>query len=958
LKHSLIAEIIMTPMPPKTHLSERYQSFTQLIAAHLPAQRIITDPLRTLAFGNDASFYRLIPKIVIKAETESEVSEILKAADACDVPITFRAAGTSLSGQAVTDSVLVIAGDSWKSYEILDGGDKIKLQPGIIGGQANRYLLPLRRKIGPDPASINAAMIGGIAANNASGMCCGTAQNSYNTLATIRVVFQDGTILDTADADSRRSFQKTHSEMLDSLAAMGQRVRENTALAERIRHKFKIKNTTGYSLNALVDFEDPFDILAHLMIGSEGTLGFLSEIVYHTVEEHPHKASALIIFPGIKEACMAATILRGQPVAAVELMDRPALRSVETKPAVPAFLKTLSAEAAALLVETRASDPETLHKQIAQISDSIQDIPRERPLEFTDQVDEYTALWNIRKGLFPAVGAMRETGTTVIIEDVAFPIDRLAEATLNLQDVLATYHYDEAIIFGHALEGNLHFVFTQDFSTTPEVERYRKFMHDVSVMVVEKYDGSLKAEHGTGRNMAPYVEMEWGAEAYQLMKEIKNIFDPRNLLNPGVILNSDPNIHVKNLKPLPAANDIVDKCIECGFCEVVCPSKNLTLTPRQRITIQREISRLKRSRNDSKRLQALLRDYLYQGDYTCAADGLCEMACPVDINTGELTKALRQFRVENTPVETMARQIGRHFDRVTATMGIGLRVTDAVHKLLGSSAMATIAEKARHVSGNRLPLWNRYMPSAAASRKQRSVNPNGGRPVVYFPSCVARTMGPAQGDPDNDPLMKVTERVFQKAGYRAMYPPNMNRLCCGMPFSSKGFVRVGAEKAAELEAALLDVSRGGEIPVVCDTSPCLYRMRRLFTDRLKLYEPVEFANDFLLDKLDITRLPETVAIHTTCSSQKMGLDGKFLAVAQQCADEVVVPERVGCCGFAGDRGFSFPELNAAALADLKPAVERVCSAGYSNSRTCEIGLSLHSGIYYKSIFYLLDRCTK
>lgn len=948
----------MTPMPTASHLPERFRRFARHMSTHLPEHRIITDPLRTLAFGTDASFYRLIPKIVIKADNESEVSEILRTADACDVPVTFRAAGTSLSGQAITDAVLVIAGDSWKSYEILDGGDKIKLQPGIIGGQANRYLLPLGRKIGPDPASINAAMIGGIAANNASGMCCGTAQNSYNTLAGVRVIFQDGTILDTAYPASRIDFERTHPDLIDRLTAMGTRVRDNTRLAERIRHKFKIKNTTGYSLNALVDFEDPFDILAHLMIGSEGTLGFLSEVVYHTVEEHPHKASALIIFPGIKEACMATTVLRSQPVAAVELMDRAALRSVENKPAVPAFLKILSPEAAAILVETRASDPETLHQQIDQITESIQNIPRERPFEFTDRVEEYTALWNIRKGLFPAVGAMRETGTTVIIEDVAFPIDRLADATLNLQDIMAEYHYDEAIIFGHALEGNLHFVFTQDFSTAEEVERYRKFMHDVSVMVVEKYDGSLKAEHGTGRNMAPYVEMEWGAEAYKLMQEIKEIFDPRSLLNPGVILNADPSIHVKNLKPLPATNEIVDKCIECGFCEVVCPSRNLTLTPRQWISIQREISRLKRSRNDSKRLQTLLRDYLYQGEYTCAADGLCEMACPVDINTGELTKALRQLKVENTSAELVARQIGRHFDRVTAAMGIGLQLTDAVHKLVGSKNMTAVAETARRVSGNRLPLWTRAMPTAAASRNQTNTNPNGGRPVVYFPSCVARTMGPAQGDPDGDPLMTVTERVFHKAGYRVIYPPDMDRLCCGMPFSSKGFVRVGAEKAAELESALLDASRGGEIPVVCDTSPCLLRMRRLFTDRLKLYEPVEFAYDYLLDKLSVTRFPETVAIHTTCSSQKMGLDDKFLAVAQKCADRVIVPERVGCCGFAGDRGFSFPELNAAALADLKPSVEGVCTAGYSNSRTCEIGLSLHSGIFYKSIFYLLDRCTE
>jgi D-lactate dehydrogenase len=823
-----------------THLPQEYRHFHEQIKARIVPDRIICDPLRTLAYGTDASFYRLVPRIVIKADCESEVALILKTANRYALPVTFRAAGTSLSGQAITDSVLVIAGNSWKSYEILGKGAKIRLQPGIIGAQANRYLMPYGRKIGPDPASINAAMIGGIAANNASGMCCGTAQNSYKTVAGMRIIFQDGALLDTLSADSRAEFARTHADLLQQVARLGRRVRHNAVLAERIRHKFKIKNTTGYSLNALVDFEDPFDIITHLMIGSEGTLGFMSEITYHTVVEHPHKASALIIFAGITDACMAATILRQQPAAAVELMDRAALRSVEDKPGVPAYLKTLSPGAAALLVETRATDPGPLNENIQRITRALAAIPLEIPLAFTDRAAEYTALWNIRKGLFPAVGAVRETGTTVIIEDIAFPIDRLAQATLDLRQIMARYDYDAAIIFGHALEGNLHFVFTQDFSTAEEVERYRRFMHDLSVMVVEGHDGSLKAEHGTGRNMAPYVEMEWGTEAYGLMQEIKRMFDPHNLLNPGVILNTDPNVHVKNLKPLPAAHPIVDKCIECGFCEVVCPSKNLTLTPRQRIVVQREISRLRRSRTDTQKLAALVKDYIYQGDQTCAADGLCELSCPVDINTGELTKTLRRLQVENTPAEALARRMGRHFGAVTRGTRAGLKLADAVHAVIGPAAMTAFTQKARQISGNRLPLWNRYMPTAVSNPSRKLGTGTGDKRVVYFPSCVARTMGPARGDPDRDSLAAVAERVFEKAGCGVVYPERMEHLCCGMPFSSKGFVRVGAEKADELEAALMAASRGGEYPVVCDTSPCLLRMRRLFDPRLKLFDPVEF----------------------------------------------------------------------------------------------------------------------
>jgi D-lactate dehydrogenase len=938
-------------------LPDRYQRFLAEIRGRLPQSRVFTDPLSTLAYGTDASFYRLIPKIVVRADTEAEVAAILKSADRLQIPVTFRAAGTSLSGQAVSDSVLVMAGETWSRYAILAGGERIRLQPGVVGGHANRYLAPYGRKIGPDPASINAAMIGGIAANNASGMCCGTVQNSYRTVAGMRILFQDGTLLDTEDPDSRSAFRNSHGRVLEALEALGREVRACTALAERIRRKYKIKNTTGYSLNALVDFEDPFDILLHLMIGSEGTLGFIAEITYHTVVEHPFKASALMIFPSIEVACTAAAILRAQPVAAVELMDRAALRSVETKPGMPATLRELPPQTAALLVETRAAGGGELDAQIRAVSGALNALPFERPLHFTDREAEYTRLWNIRKGLFPAVGAVRQIGTTVIIEDVAFPVAGLAKATLHLQELMQRYRYDEAIIFGHALEGNLHFVFTQDFGRREEVERYREFMHAVCDMVVNAYDGSLKAEHGTGRNMAPYVEMEWGREAYSVMRQVKQILDPKNLLNPGVLINSNPQAHVENIKPLPRANPIIDRCIECGFCEVHCPSRNITLTPRQRIAVQREIARLKESCGDPERLRALERGYRYPGEQTCAADGLCAVACPVEINTGEHTKELR--RLTPAPVKRRAAGlVAQHFGLAVAGVRAGLKIAAAAHRLLGTLRMQSAADAMRRLTGGRAPQWTPAMPRGVDAPRRLAAARGRGPEAVYFPSCISRAMGPAMGDPDREPLHTVTLRLLAKAGVRAVFPPGVEALCCGMPFESKGFVAQADQKAQELAAALLAASDGGRLPVLCDTSPCLYRMRQAIAARLSLYDPVEFVLRFLMDKLVFTPVPGAIAFHHTCSSIKMGLESKALALARACAETVVVPERVGCCGFAGDRGFSYPELNASALEHLRAGVAGRCTSGYSTSRTCEIGLSTHSGIYYKSILYLVDRCTR
>ncbi len=937
-------------------LTDNYRQFYTDLRAFVPDRRLFTDPLRTLTYGTDASFYRLIPKIVIKANSEAEVSRILHTADQHGIPLTFRAAGTSLSGQAVTDSVLVLCGGNWNSYEILDNGRRIRLQPGVIGGHANRYLAPFSRKIGPDPASINSAMIGGIAANNASGMCCGVAQNSYQTIHSMRILFHDGTLLDTADEKSRANFKQKHPALIDSILQLAEKARSNAALADRIRQKFKIKNTTGYSLNSLVDFNDPFDIMLHLMIGSEGSLGFISEVTYDTVVEHPNKASALMIFPDIANACSAAAILKEGPVDAAEIMDRAALRSIQDKAGMPAYIKSFSAETTALLVETRAHANDELQHNIETVKRSLAELPTERPIEFTDKVSEYTQLWNIRKGLFPAVGAVREIGTSVIIEDVAFPIDRLADATLELQDLMAAYHYDEAIIFGHAREGNLHFVFTQDFATQKEVDRYYRFMDDVCRMVVEKYDGSLKAEHGTGRNMAPYVEMEWGAEAYGLMQQIKNIFDPKNLLNPGVIINTNPNVHVENLKPLPPTNPIVDRCTECGFCEAYCPSRDLTLTPRQRIVAQREISRLNTTRENPQRLDQFLKSYDYLGEQTCAADGMCSVGCPIDINTGEHTKELRHSQ-QGPTAHRAAALMARHFGTVATAVRLGLKMVDHAHHLLGTRSLERITSGLQKLSNGWMPGWNPYVPGAAGKIQSSNPQTNGLPQVVYFPSCVSRTMGTARGDPDQESLPSVTMRLLKKAGYAMVFPSNMQRLCCGTPFESKGFKEQADIKLKELENALLQVSDDGRIPVLCDTSPCLYRMRQCMDPRIKLYEPSEFIYDFLMERLTFTPLDTTVALHHTCSNMKMALEHKLLAVAQACARDVVVPDLVGCCGFAGDRGFTHPELNQSALQELKAAVNDQCAAGYSTSRTCEIGLSQHSGLYYKSIVYLVDQCT-
>lgn len=934
---------------------DEYQEFIGRAAEFIPHKRIITDYLRTLAYGTDASFYRLLPKVIVQVADEAEMIRLMGLASEMTLPITFRASGTSLSGQSITDSILLSLTPDWKDYEILEGGKKIRMQSGVLGGDANRYLEPMQRQLAPMPASIDAATVGGIAINNAAGM---NSMDTYGVMDSARFVFLDGTVLDTGSEESRAAFRRSHATMISEIESLSQLLRSNVALSKRILRKYEVKNTTGYGLRSLLEWDDPIDMIARLMIGSEGTLGFISEITHNTIRKYPLKASAFLVFPDIRTASIAVTRfkLNKTPVSAAEMIDYFALKAVQHMDGVPSYIAGVPEGATAILVQAEADEQSALESNIATILTEIEDLELVVPASFTDKPEEYQAYWNIRKGIFPAVGATRPKGTTALIEDVAFPIETLADALVDLQQLMQKHGYDDGVIYGHALDGNLHFIFSQGFGSPEEVDRYERFIDEVCDVVVDKYDGSLKAEHGTGRNMAPFVRKEWGEEAYAVMLEIKRIFDPHGILNPDVMITRDPKLHISNLKPMAAVSDIVDQCIECGFCERMCPSRNLTLSPRQRIIGKRELALL-----DGENQQTFADEYDYMAIDTCAGCGLCSTVCPVGINTGDLVRQLRHDR--HASREGMSEWIANHFGTVTTAAKAAFGMADISHGILGSKAMGAVTRTARKLSGKKIGYWSPEMPTAApklitTGRNAAAQDSTDNKlKVVYLPSCASRTMGPARGAEEQTSLVDKTEALLKKAGFEIIYPTGLKEQCCGMPFKSKGMFNQADAKAAETVQMLLKASNNGEIPVYCDTSPCTMQLKDHLDPRIKLFEPVDFIHTYMMDKLEFTPVDEKVALHITCSARKMGLDKKVVEVMQACSTDVVIPDQITCCGFAGDKGFTTPELNESALSSLAHQVEG-CNSGYSTSRTCEIGLSHHSGIDYQSIVYLVDQCTE
>ena len=990
--------------------------------------------MRRLGWGTDASFYREIPEIVIRSDGEQEVAQIVTMCHKHGLPFTFRAAGTSLSGQSLSNSVLIVAGKHWEQYELASDQETIRLQPGIVGSRVNEILKPYGRVFPPDPASIGSAMVGGIVCNNASGMNCGVHANSDRMLVSARIILTDGTIVDTGSKESRDAFRKSHPEFLAKIEALRDKVRADKNLAERIQKKYSIKNVTGLNLRPLVAYDDPFDIMAHSLVGSEGTLAFLSEVTMKTLHDYPFKASAMIYFLTMKESCEAVVAMKKLKagdedlrmsaeqlvVKSAEMLDYKSLSSVDD-PVFLQYQKDVDAgkiagvkhgdyhNLTAILTETKGVTHEQLLEKIATIKECLGKFNLYLPVEFTEDPKVYGKYWAIRSGIFPSVGGTRPVGTSCLIEDVAFPIESLPEATVKLQKLIADHGYNDACIYGHAFEGNYHFILNQSFADEHEVARYAEMMRAVAKLVVEEYDGSLKAEHGTGRNMAPFVKYEWGDKAYQIMMELKQIFDPEGLLNQGVIFNDDPDCFIKCLKPLPVldydfdsvpdgghylmdpslstAKETVEqvkranKCIECGFCEVNCMSCGLTLSSRMRIAVQREICALEatvRVSGDSdagkaaaERVATLKQQYKYYGDQTCATDGLCSTSCPMKINTGELTHLIRQMDMNQNKV---GYQIGEFAANHMAGIKQGLRVVLDVahlgHVTLGSSLMTSVC---RGMNKMGLPLWTTAMPKKHRQPKpsdltqfiiERSIphtseaeHHTSDLKVVYFPSCINQTMGQSKFHGKKHDLVDEVIQLCAKAGYEVIFPKGMEKMCCGQIWESKGMLDIADRKSAELEAALWEASEQGKYPVLCAQSPCLHRMRKVM-HKMKLYEPAEFIMKYLVPRLDFHPIDRPIALHITCSTRQMGVADDLINLAKMCSTRVYLPEGVGCCGFAGDRGFTFPELNKYGLRKLRPQIEaNHIEVGYSNSRTCEIGLESNTGIPYMNIVYLVHECT-
>ena len=941
------AQTVHQPTPGQADRRQRSPQLVWTDVLGLPPSQILTSPIDLRARAHDASHFLLYPRMVAVPGNAEEVAQLLGGCAAAGLGITFRSGGTSLSGQAGTDAVLADVRRHFDRIEILDDGRRVRVQPGVTVNRLNAHLAPYGRKLGPDPASSAACTIGGVVANNSSGMACGTVENSYRTLESLVVVLASGTIIDTGTPDADDRLRTLEPELYAGLIRLRERLRGNPQSVATINQQFSMKNTMGYGLNSFLDHTTPVQILAHLMVGSEGTLGFVAEATFRTVPIRPYAQTGLLVFEDLTAANRALPALVATGAATLELMDTASIRVGQALPGCPEQVAAIQPRAqAALLVEYQTESPGELEDQVAGARPVLDGLALDQPLVLTSDLSTRNRLWTLRQGLYTSVAAARRPGTTALLEDVVVPVDHLADTCIELGRLFDQYAYPDAVIFGHAKDGNIHFMITDEFDR--QLDRYEQFT-DAMVDLVLGRHGSLKAEHGTGRVMAPFVRAQYGDELFQVMCEVKQLFDPSGMLNDGVVLSDDPKAHLKHIKSPVAVDPLVDACVECGYCEPVCPARTLTLTPRQRIVSQREMAAA-RARGDQSLAAELERAYLYDGVQTCAVDGLCSLACPVGINTGVFIKQQRSELVPEA-VQTGWEWAADHWAGATHVASFAL---STAHDWDWAAPVVTAANQlGRHlVSPDLLPLWSTELP--AGGRSRRRPQPNRTPDAIYIPACVNAMFGSGTPDPDHPSGVQAAfESLCAWAGLTLVVPDNIDALCCGTPWTSKGLTR-GYDVMKQIVIPSIQ-AYGDELPVVCDASSCTEGLQKMLVDEgIQVVDCVQFVAERILPRLPVLPTLDSITLHQTCSSTQIGLNPYLQSVAHAVADQVNVPIDGGCCAFAGDRGMLHPELTHAATRPEAAEVAQLDATAHAScNRTCEIGLTRATGQTYRHILEIL-----
>ena len=924
----------------RSFLPDGNTAAVEALRAALGREAVSTRELDRMALAIDASHYMRTPDAVMRAKSAKDVGAAMAVAAQMGWALTLRGGASSLSGQSMNTGLAVDVRRHFRGLEILDGGERVRVQPGLTIREVNSALSRYGRKLGPDPASEIACTIGGMIANNSSGMTCGTVKNTYQTIESVVVTLPSGTTIDTGSFTADDELRAQEPELVEVLERLRDKLREDRFRSD-IQRRYAIKNTMGYGLNSFLDFDTPAKILEHLLVGSEGTLGFISEAVLRTVPIPARTATSLLLFDDLDSATAALPDIVYSGADVVELIDAASMRSMGQEGAVVLPEGFVPDRHASLLVEYEALDDDGIMERIESANKlfgnfaGLSDAP-----ELTRDAARRADMWIMRKGLYTKVAGNRPKGTAALLEDVAVPMESLGGVCSDLQVLFDQHGYADAVIFGHAKDGNIHFLVTEDFAGTKSLQRFENFTGSLVDLILGK-DGTLKAEHGTGRIMAPFVERQYGPELYSAMKEIKDVCDPNNIMNPGTIILEDEKQHLRDIKSTEPVRTVIDDCVECGYCEPVCPSQHLTTTPRQRIVIQRAIASAE-AQGDIALAERLIKQQGYDVIQTCAVDGMCETACPMKINTGDL---IRDIRREQQPAALDAawKVAADHWSKVLGIAKIGMNTVDVVPTPLVRGALG-VARAA--IGKDVVPTLTSELPRGGEIRKpEPASNPD----AIFLPACVGTMFGTEHACGTG--VAGAVRQLAQAANLTLSTPAGVQELCCGTPWKSKGLAKGYDVMKKKLSEWIVEHTKGGELPLVCDNVSCtegiITALKNHGVEGIEVVDATEWVAKYVAPMLPPVKRASRAVVHPTCSSTRMAVNDSLMMLAGLVAEEAKVPVGWRCCAFAGDRGLLHEELTATSTRDEAASVKEMdAELHLSLNRTCELGLTRATGETY------------
>ncbi len=879
-------------------------------------------------YSTDASLYRVMPSVVVAPRTVADICQTVRIASECGASIVPRGGGTSLSGQTVGDGVVIDLSQHFNYVVEFDPERHwVRVGAGMTLANLNRYVAPHGLKVGPDPSSAPGATIGGMVGNNSTGVHSILYGMMADHVREVDVVLSDGCHVTFGP--------KTPDEVAALQAAdtlEGQLYRDIPQLIDAYRKDIQERyprtwrNVAGYNLQRMLRIIDSGESLnlAPLIVGSEGTLGVITAAKVNLVAVPQATAICIAHYDTLRESLESVPYILTHDPASVELMDDFYIRMTRSVPSFGRDLTFIQGDpAAVLMVEFYGDSPDALLERTSAFEASLRERGYSGPVSHLRTPDEVGRLWKVRRASLGLIRSERkESKPLEFIEDVAVPVDQLADYVEDVREVLAR-HGVPATFGAHASAGCLHISPNLNLKTVEGVAAIEAISRGV-MEVVLRYNGTTSGEHGEGFARSYYNERLYGERLHHAFRQVKGLFDPHNLMNPGKIIDGPepwdatlmrihpgyatpyaPNTTFLDFTADGGFTGLVEMCNGMGMCRktetgVMCPPYMVTRDEAH--STRGRANALRAAMSGALGKAGLNHPDVYEVLDLCVECKACKSECPSMVDMAKLKyEFLAQVQqTKGVPLRS------RVFGNIAAINGLltRFRLRGLTNWAFGNRAVRKVMERVLRIDRRRSMPQFAPQPFRRTLAVQSAVGERG--KVLLWDDTFNSDYEPG--------ILHAAVSLLEALGYHVAVADN--RRCCGRPLISKGLLEDAIRAADHNVRVLLPYIREGYAVVGLEPS-CISAFKDEYPDLLRSDEARDvaqnssFIEDYLAGQIsagaisaDMFHLAdETVSVHPHCHQRALGGETALMTVLQIVPGLRVTLLDSGCCGMAGSFGY-------------------------------------------------------